>query len=109
MMLSINFASHIYVGDSIDRTNLDKIKNKIQTNPLFTDYYFIMPASNPDEQLDILNTRQLIQPFYQKVDFYVLGIARNYQEALSLIQQMTNDCLQARGDALLKEYVACLQ
>lgn len=109
MNFSIEFARKMYIGESIAEKNLDKIKIEIERKPLLSNFYFILPASNPENQLDIMHTRQLGQPFYDGHTFHVLGISSGYQEALELVQQITNDCLQTRGDVLLKEYITCLQ
>ena len=69
--------------------------------------YLITPAKNPADQLDIFDARQLIQPHYKKEEFLILGIAAGYEEALQLIEQITGECLDARGDCNLREYLLC--
>ena len=50
---------------------------------------------------------ELIQPHYKKEEFLILGIASGYEEALQLIEQITGECLDARGDCNLREYLLC--
>ena len=79
----------------------------LEKKPLLANVYLITPAKNPADQLDIFDARQLIQPHYKKEEFLILGIASGYEEALQLIEQITGECLDARGDCNLREYLLC--
>lgn len=103
----IEFAQALYLGESITTEKLDKLKKRLPKKPLLANVYFITPARNPSDQLDIFDARQLVQPHYKKESFYVLGIASDYEEALKVIEQIAGDCLKARGDCKLREYLLC--
>ena len=97
----------LYLDESITEKKLDKIKKRLEKKPLLAEVYLIVPASNPKEQLDIFDARQLIQPHYANRSFYVVGMASGYKEALTLIERMVQDCLAQRGDCNLREYLSC--
>ena len=103
----LTFAPNLYLGESIASEKLDKIKKRLVKNPLWANVYLITPASNPADQLDIFDARQLIQPHYKNEEFLVLGIVSGYEEALQLIERVTGECLKARGDCNLREYLLC--
>ena len=100
----LTFAPNLYLGESIASEKLDKLKKRLEKKPLLANVYLITPAKNPADQLD---ARQLIQPHYKKEEFLILGIAAGYEEALQLIEQITGECLDARGDCNLREYLLC--
>ena len=102
-----SFAPNLYLGESIASEKLDKLKKRLEKKPLLANVYLITPAKNPADQLDIFDARQLIQTKYKKEEFLILGIAAGYEEALQLIEQITGECLDARGDCNLREYLLC--
>lgn len=101
------YAPKLYLGESIASEKLDKIKDKLDKMPLLANVYIITPARNPADQLDIFDARQLIQPHYNGEEIHVIGIASGYEEALQLIEQITRECLETRGDCRLREYLIC--
>lgn len=107
MKKKLTFYEKLYLGESISEKKLDKIKRMLVKNPLTANVFVIVPAHNPNDQLDIFDARQLIQPHYSKMSFHIIGIAADYKEALSLVERMVQDCLSERGDCKLREYLSC--
>jgi len=107
MKKKLEFHEKLYLGESITEKKVDKIKKRLEKNPLLADVYVIVPAHNPKDQLDIFDAKQLVQPHYANMSFYVIGIAADYREALVLVEQIVQDCLAERGDCRLREYLSC--
>lgn len=107
MAISVTFHEKLYIGDSIETKKLGKIKKKLQKAPFLTKVFLILPASNPNDQLDILEAKELSQPHYRGRVFLVLGIASNKGEAMGLVERMAVDCVKERGDCNLREFMAC--
>ena len=107
MIRKIKFRDKLYLGESIEEKKLDKIKRRLQLKPFLANVYLIVPAGNPEDQFDIFDARQLVQPYYAGKAFFVVGIAADYKEALLLIEQIAKDCLKERGDCKMREYLLC--
>lgn len=105
MTRNLEFRQQLYLGESIDKKKLDKIKKRLCKKPFLSNVYLIVPAHNPNDQLDIFEAKQLVQPHLSNGAFYVLGIASDYEEALQLVEKMARDCLNERGDCKLREYL----
>lgn len=103
----LKFAQNLYLGEGIAPEKLDKLKKRLNKKPLLANVYLIAPARNPADQLDIFDARQLVQPHYKDEEFLVLGMASGYEDALQLIERVTGECLKARGDCNLREYLLC--
>ena len=101
----LKFAQNLYLGEGIAPEKLDK--QRLNKKPLLANVYLITPARNPADQLDIFDARQLVQPHYKDEEFLVLGMASGYEDALQLIERITGECLKARGDCNLREYLLC--
>lgn len=101
------FYPNLYIGESISTKNLDKLKRNLIKKPLFANVYVITISKNPYNQLEIYDAKQLAQRYYRKYPPYIVGIAGDYEEALLLVQQIVQECLQDRSDCSLKEYLLC--
>lgn len=107
MSISLTYRPVLYLGDSINEKKLDKILKKLEKKPIFSDIFLIVISRNVSDQLEILDARQLIQTYYKRHPLYVVGIAGSREEAVGLVERLVQDCLKARGDCALKEYLLC--
>lgn len=107
MALGIVYHPKLYLGGSIRKKNLDKIKKKLEKKPIFSGVFLIAVSRNRFDQLEVYSARQLCQSYYQNYPPYVVGIAGNREEAVGLVEEIVRECLQARGDCALKEYLEC--
>ncbi len=107
MALSLNYHHKLYHSDTITEYDLARIKQQLDKNILLSDVYLIIPAINQQDQLEFFHSRQLAQPYYRQHSMTVIGIARSYTEAVDMIQRIVQECLDARGDCLLREYLSC--
>lgn len=107
MTISLTYAPRLYLGESINREKLDKIKKKLEKKPYFSSVFLITLSRNASDQLEIYAARQLSQSYYRKNPPHVIGIAGSHEEAVALVEQMVRECLEARGDCALKEYLLC--
>lgn len=103
----IQFRDKLYLSEGISEKKLDKLKRKLEKKSILANVYLIVPAGNPEDQLDILDAKQLAQPFFRNVSIEVIGIASDYDAALKIIEQLVQECLAARGDCKLREYLSC--
>ena len=107
MSLKISFRNDLYRTSSIMDENLERIRSGLEENPLFSDIYVIVPAGNPKDMIEFFHSRQLAQPYYQEREIDVIGIASTYSEAVLLVRQIVQECLDRRGDCALREYLLC--
>lgn len=101
------FSENLYLGDGVALSKLGKLKRKLFYKPFWAGVYLITLSHNPSDQLDLLDCKQLVQHYYDKQTLYVVGIATGYEEALTVVEQITADCLKARKDCNLKEFLTC--
>lgn len=103
----LEYHHRLYLGESISQSKLDKIKRRLKKRPLLSTVYLLTVSRNQSDQLEIFQAKQLVQAYYTKYPVYVIGIASDYNEAVSLVEQIVQECLQTRGDCALKEYLLC--
>ncbi len=107
MALGIVYHPNLYLGESMKREKLDKIKRKLEKKPRFSSVFLVVLSRNAHEQLEIYSAKQLRWSYYTKYPPYVVGIAANQAEALMLVEELVKKCLKERGDCALKEYLRC--
>lgn len=93
------------LGEGLDFKDLNQIKSNLTKNPIEANLFLITVSANNNEQLDIYDAKYLVQKFYQKNPPYVIGIAKEKEHALSMVEKMMQECINARGDANLKAYL----
>lgn len=107
MQSDIIFSTNLYLGDSINPDKVEKIKRKLVNRPLFAGVIVIALSQNSSDQLEFYEAKQLQQRYYRHNPPCIIGIAKDKAEAISIIQQIVEECLNARGDCALKEYLQC--
>jgi hypothetical protein len=105
MRLKPRFRSTLYLGKSIQRKKLDRIKRTLVKHPEHSALYLLTTSCNPSDQLEIYSGSYLQQSYYQNHPPYIVGIASTHQEAVTLVEQIVNECYFARGDCMLKEFL----
>lgn len=107
MVRKLQFFSKLYLGEGINADKLDKIKKRLEERPVLSNVYVITLAKNPENQLEIYDAKQLAQSYYVKYPPYIVGLASDYDEALTVLEQIVQECFRARGDCRLKEFLIC--
>ena len=107
MAIALTYHPHLYLGESIKAEKLDKIKKKLEKKPLLSGLFLITLSRNASDQLEIYEARQLVQSYYKKNPPHVIGIAVSHAEAVAIVERIVQECLQARQDCALKEYLLC--
>lgn len=94
----------LYVGESIvHKTN--KIKWKIRRHAGQVDIYVIALASNTENLLDIIPSRELLQKGYPKKELFIVGLAKGYEEALSVAASIVEEVYRQTGTFAVRSYL----
>ncbi len=104
--IEVNFKTSLYLSDSITDKKLPKIKNKISNGK--GSYKLILISEKEDENFDIVSASNLKSRVWEGKVPTVCGIADDEDEAFELVTRITEDCMKARGDLQLKEFICSL-
>jgi hypothetical protein len=94
----------LYVGESI-KGKEKRIKWKIEHRAGMLSIYVITFASNPDNLLDMIPARELMQKAYPKDDLKIIGLAKGYKEGVDLITQIIDETFRATGGVDVYRYL----
>ncbi len=104
-MNKINFHYHLRLGEGLEYKDLMQMKKDLRNDPVGANLFLITLASNEQEQLDIYDAKYLIQKYFSDNPPYVIGIAKEKGHAISLVEELMQECVSNRGDANLRAYL----
>lgn len=100
----MHFYRNIYVGDSIKKDSLFKIKWKLKHHKHTPGIYVIVLPDESDE-LEFYHSEYLQQSYYKKNPPYIVGIAKGWDEACNLVGKMLIDVFHKYGNYHIGEYI----
>ena len=102
----MKFFENLYLGPKVP--NVSKIKKQIMNKSYFVNAYVIALA-NGDDQLDIFDAKVLRQSYYRANPRTIVAIAADYDEAVELLMQITQDALRQGYQGRLKEFLVDME
>lgn len=100
----IKWYKNLYVGDNAKKKE-HKIRRKIDKQKLVPGVYLITYASNPKNQLDIFPASQLKQETVYRRCPEIIGIAADYQEAVSIVVMLADKAYHQEGCDSIRSYL----
>lgn len=98
----MRFLKHLYIGESVH--NAEKIKKNLRNN-IFQQNVYIISISNSADQLDIIDSKYLLQPFWDRENLIIAGLAGSHNEAIRLVTSMLEKTVRETGTAEVKRYL----
>ena len=101
----MKYYKELYRSEDIRYSDWLRIKHDLEKQPLKANVFLITIAANEQEQLDIIHSKYLIQPYYKERELYIIGLAKKKADAMTIVEQLMQKCVKARGDANLRAYL----
>lgn len=100
----MKFYKNLYVSESLTDKK-DEIIQKLKQKKIQFNCYIILLTENPENQLEFYDSLMLKQKNFKKDHLFVVGIAKGYDEALSVIKEITEDTYQAQHNADIRKFI----
>ena len=100
----MQFMGSLYVGESIAFTEY-KIVEKVHKGKVVMNLYLLVISENPDNMLDIIPEKEIMQKHYPKEGLKVVGIADGKKEAIELVQRIIQESLVETGSADIRGFL----
>ena len=78
---------------------------KLNNGKPVLDLYLIVISEHPDNMLEIVPQKEILQKSYPNIDFRVVGLASGKKEALAVIQIIIEESLKETGSADARDYL----
>lgn len=100
----MRFYKHLYLPDTLKRKKA-KIIKKIEREKMILDLYLIMLAANENDQLEICSYSRLLYLPCPKQDLLVVGIAKGYDDAIYLVEEIVQEVYNMTEGADIRSYI----
>lgn len=99
----IRWYNYLYL-DKLANKKLKQVKKRMESGKVMKGVYCITLPQNGDNLFEIIQTNQLIYPYYKSKEIYVLGLAYGKDSAIDLLTEMVMDILDNTDDFDGKNY-----
>lgn len=100
----MRYYRELYLGESV-RKKKGKIIKKLNAGKFQPDIHIITLPEGEKNQLEIYAYTQLLQPYFPKRDFFVVGIGKGFEEALELVEEITKEVYNETTGADIRTYI----
>jgi len=99
----MRYYKYLYLADGIRKK--DKIIRKLEEKKLQMNIYVITLARNEKNHLEIYNSMVLRQPDFPYDDFFVVGIAKGYEDAVEMVEEIVQEVYNKTKGADIRSYI----
>ena len=100
----MKFFQDLYLGEKIS-SKKDEILKKLNSDKPVLDLYLIIISEHPDNTLEIIPQREILQKNYPNIEFRVVGIAKGKKEAFVVVQNIIEEAFRETGIANARDYL----
>ena len=97
---------NLRIGKSVGREKADLLEMG-EKGEIPAHFVLITIAANPANMLEIRSARELRHGQKRENMPMIIAVAGSRSEALSMLTELTEECLKKTGDVSLREYLGC--
>lgn len=98
------FFQDLYLGDKIS-SKIEQIMKKLNNGKPVLELYLITMAKNPDNMLEIIPQKEILQKGYPNKEMRIVGLAKGKKEAYKLVQHIVEESVEKTGCADVRDYL----
>ena len=103
--MKLKYYNNLYFSESLTKPKLkEKLKNELKRNKLDKDLYLLVMSSNKQLGIEFFKVTYLQQEIFKDKSFFVIGLAKNYEEAKELVKKIIEDVMQHTGGLNVREF-----
>lgn len=92
----MQFFQNMYISEAI-ASSAEELIIKIKQNNPTPKVYLITFASNPQNLLDLIPSKDLLQEAYPKQELVVIGLAKGKKDAMKLAEHIIGELYEQTG------------
>ena len=86
----MKFYKYLYVQEELEKKK-EKIIRKLKQKKILFNFHVVTISSNPENQLDIYNSKYLFQPGFPAEDLFVVAIVKSHEDAVEFVENLLKD------------------
>lgn len=100
----MKYYKYLYLEEGLEKKR-DKIIKKIENEKFQFGIHLIVLSESGNNHLEIFNTNLLLQKNYPKEEYFVVGIAKDYDGALEMVEQIVQEVYNETKGAEIRSYI----
>ena len=100
----MTFFQNLYLGEKIT-PKLEQVMKKLNNDKPVLDLYLVVISEHPDNMLEIVPQKEILQKAYPNVEFRVAGLAKGKKEAFAVVQSIVEESLRETGSADARRFL----
>ena len=101
---NMRYYKYLYLSEGI-RKKRRKIIRKLNENKMQMNIHVITLAQNEKNQLEIYNSMLFLQPDFPNENFFVIGIAKDYEDAIEMVEEISQEVYNKTKGADIRSYI----
>ena len=100
----MRYYKHLYLMEGLEKKK-GRIIRKLEENKFQANIHIITLSQNEKNHLEIYNSVLLLQPDYPHEEFFVVVIAKGYEDAVELVEQIVQEVYNETKGADIRSYI----
>lgn len=100
----MKYYKHLYLSEELEKKK-DKIIQKIEAGKILPGIFLVTLAPDEKNQLEIHRYILLLQPVFHRENLLVVGISKDYEGALELVEEITREVYNKTKSADIRSYI----
>ncbi len=100
----MRYYRYLYLSGSLEKKK-EKIIRKLEEKRFQLNIYVITLAGNEKNHLEIYQSNLFLQPDFPYEDFFVVGIAGGYEDAVELVEEIAKEVYNETKGADIRSYI----
>ena len=100
----MKFLQELYLGEKV-APKVEQIVKKIKNDQEIPKLYLIVMSTHPDNMLDLIPQKDVLQKGYPKEQLRIVGLAEGKKEAFSLVQTIIEEVYSLTSSADVRTYL----
>lgn len=100
----MKYYRYLYLEEGLEKKK-EKVMQKLENRKFQFGIHLIVLPKIGDNQLEIINAAQLLQRDYPDEDYFVVGIAKDYEGALEIVEEIVKTVYNETKGADIRSYI----
>lgn len=100
----MKYYKHLYLSEGLEKKK-DKIIQKIEAGKILPGIFLVTLAPDEKNQLEIHRYILLLQPVFHREELFVVGISKDYEGALELVEEITQEVYNKTKSVDIRSYI----
>ena len=100
----MRYYRHLYLVEGLEKKK-DKIIRRLEEGRFLPGVYLVTLAEGEGRQLEICSSLLFLQPSFPRRQLFVAGLAKDYEDALELVEKITQEVYNETKGADIRSYI----